>query len=433
MNSLKISRFKSFQGNVKLPGSKSIANRAILCAAFASGRTVLKNLPPARDIEVLLESVKELGISVTSQQDAGEVLCNIQGNDGPISKENTLLYLENAGTALRPLTAILSTGYGKFIITGNTRMQQRPIGDLVRSLKSLDVNIQCNSNEFPPIEIQASGLKGGKVRIPTHKSSQFITAMMLAAPLAQEDIEICLIGKPTSLPYIHLTIDVMKKFGISIIQKKKNLFLITAPQKFVSPDIFCIEGDATSATYFLGAAALPNCGPVRVQGLGANSSQGDLQFTSLLQKMGAQVQIEKNTIEISGAKNRNFNRLQSIGDIDMSSMPDAAMTLAVLALFADGPTHIQGIGNLRLKESERIKGLKNELEKLGAKVLENKTSLHITPPEKIHSATIESYDDHRMAMSFSLAAYGANITINNPDCVDKTYRGFFDDFLPLCS
>ena len=430
---LKIPQFKSFRGSVKLPGSKSIANRVLLCAALSKGETQISNLPSVEDIEVLLKALKKLGIVIEASPHPREDHLLVKSGGGPFSLKSTELYLGNAGTAYRPLTAILCASpphpNRKFLLKGSSQMHRRPIGDLVQALKDLGVDIRCSPKGTPPVEIRSQGIEGGKVELRAETSSQFVSALLFAAPLAKRALEIELKGKVTSRPYIGLSLHVLKKFGISVEQRDPNHFFIPAPQNYISPaETFHIEGDATAATYFLAAGALPNCGPVRVYGLGLDSLQGDLKFTELLTRMGAHVEIEKNTIEVRGPNKKTLQAL----DVDMNDMPDAAMSLAVLALFCKGSTHIHGIANLRLKESERIKGLKQELEKLGAQVQEGAASLHIHPPQKVRPAIIESYQDHRMAMAFAIAAYGTHITIKNPSCVAKTYRSFFSDFTRLC-
>ncbi len=428
---LKIPRFHGYKGNVSLPGSKSIANRALLCAALSQGDTHIHNIPQAQDVEILIAALAQLGVAVNHKQTPFRGSYSISGCGKPFPIQKAHLHLGNAGTSMRPLCAILCASHGHFILEGNKRMHERPISDLVEALASLGIDIKCQTNGCPPVEIHSKGLKGGKVKLSATTSSQFVSALLLAAPLGQQGMLIELTEEPVSQPYIDLTIAILKDFSISVEKKTSRSFYIPAPQSYISPQEFHIEGDATAATYFLGAGALPGCGPVRVHGIGSQSHQGDLQFLEILQQMGANTQIEKDSIEVQGPTHHQMTRLRSL-DTNMNAMPDAAMTLAVLALFTDGTTHIRGIGNLRLKESERIQGLKTGLEQLGAKVEAQNDSLHITAPKKLQPATIETYDDHRMAMAFSLAAYSTDVVIKNPSCTAKTYRNFFDDFLPLC-
>ena len=430
---LKITRFYSCKGSVSLPGSKSITNRLLLCAALAKGKTKLINMPLADDPQILLKALSQLGVSISQSESSIRNSCEISGYSGPLLAKKADLYLGNAGTALRPLTAILcASPGGEYSLYGDKRMHERPIQELITALQSLGIDIQCSPTGCPPLHIRTKGLIGGKVSLAAQTSSQFISALLLAAPLSQKGLEIKLKQKPVSEPYVDLTLSIMKQFAISVQKEDSQHYFVPGGQTYISPGQIQIEGDATAATYFLGAAALPDCGPVRVQGLGYNSLQGDLQFVKVLQQMGAQVQIEKDTVEVRGPESKKSARLQPL-DINMNAMPDAAMTLAVLALFTNGTTHIRDVANLKIKESNRLNGLAIELKKLGAMVEKQDDNLHITAPEQIHSATIDTYEDHRMAMAFSLAAYGANITIIDPYCVNKTYKNFFNDFLRLCS
>lgn len=439
MEELSISRFSGFEGHVHLPGSKSISNRAILLAALSSGKTTLKNLPLADDIEVLLTSLPLLGLRVEADHQAlsarDEINSHlgaghsfiIHGNNGVFQNDFLELNLDNAGTALRPLVAILSAGQGHYIVNGNEQMQKRPVSDLIAALKSLDVNIDAPSG-CPPVEIHATGIKGGIVEMSGAVSSQFISAMMMSAVFMKEGLKIQLSDEPVSQPYIKLTIAVLNDFGIKVEQTGSKIFSIPMNQKLESINEYIIEGDASAATYFMAGGALPGCGPVVIHGLGKNSIQGDLGFTRLLEKMGASIELQSHSIRILGPP--AGQKLKAL-DVDMNDMPDAAMTLAVLALFCDGTTHIRNIKNLRVKESERIRGLHTELLRLGAKVVEEESSLHISPAASLRAASIETYDDHRMAMAFSLAAFGVDIKIQDPACVSKTYKNYFDDFLPM--
>ncbi len=433
-----LKKFDSFQGEVILPGSKSVANRVLLCSSLSHEKTRIENLPEADDIKVMIRALKELGVELFYKREGKGLVCEIQGCGGNFSVQNANLNLENAGTVLRPLTAVLCTGKGIFSIDGDEQMRKRPIGDLLTSLRSLGANIKCQSEGYPPFKIQSNGLSGGRIKLKADISSQYLSSLLLAAPLMKEDLCIDIIGRPVSLPYIDLTIHIMEQFGIHVNRKGYQEFQISSGQSYSSPSTSKVEGDATAATYFLAAGSLPGCGPVRVIGAGKNSLQGDLAFVKILERMGAQIQIGANWIEVQSKDSSDKTSLQAV-DVNMNSMPDAAMTLAVLALFAQGTTHIRDIANLRLKESERIEGLRKELTKLGAQVQETRDSLHITPPSP-HQRTsytnelplIETYRDHRMAMAFSLAAYQNDLRIKNPNCVKKTYPSYFQDFLALC-
>ncbi|MCR9144235.1 MAG: 3-phosphoshikimate 1-carboxyvinyltransferase [bacterium] len=448
-DSLKISRRATIAGEVRLPGSKSIANRALLLSALARGRTRVSNLPIADDVQILIQTLPQLGIEVSlpagGEADSGSQAAGVSAGDrlrsgtvtdleiagaaGPFAIERGEINVENAGTAFRPLTALLAAGNGDFVIDGNAQMRERPIRDLVDGLRELGVDIECEANGCPPVRLRARGLPGGAVTMSGKVSSQYISAVLMASPFArQADLTIDLPAEPVSKPYIDLTIDMMADFGVMVGREGYRHFRTAAGQSYHSPGQYLIEGDASAATYFLGAGALPGCGPVRVLGLGRDSRQGDVAFAELLREMGATVTYGDGWIETRGA---SASRLRAI-DRDMNDMPDAAMTAAVLALFADGESHIRNIENLRVKESERIRGLRLELEKLGATVREESDALHITPPEDgLRPARIETYKDHRMAMAFALAAFGTDLEILDPGCVAKTYTRFFEDFLPL--
>lgn len=414
-------RCRSFQGTVQLPGSKSLANRLLLLSALAKGRTVLHSLPDAEDVQVLLHLLPSLGIRCEISGDSAA----IEGAGGPLPVSDAVLQVENAGTAMRPLVAVLCAGKGRFVVDGNEQMRRRPIGDLIRGLADLGLNVSGTENRTgsgvdlcPPVTIVASGIPGGTARLSGNVSSQFISALLLAAPLASSSVTIEVEGNPVSKPYIDMTLQVMKQFGVQVDRRAYSSFFVPAAA-YQSPGEITVEGDATAATYFLSLGALS--GPVTVRSLYPDSLQGDVRYAAILEKMGASVERTDDSITVSRGE------LHGI-DIDMNDMPDAAMTLAVLALFAKGPTHIRNIANLRVKESERIRGLARELQKLGAEVQESQDSLAVTPPSLLRPAVIETYRDHRMAMAFSLASFGTEVTILDPACVNKTYPGYFRDF-----
>lgn len=431
---LKLRRVDAFRGEVRVPGSKSMANRALLLSALAEGRTRISNLPSSDDVQLLVQTLPRLGIITEEIEEPGDSKPSVgdavsdlivEGCGGALPIKEAEINLENAGTAMRPLTALLSAGEGKFTLDGNESMRRRPIVDLVRALQGLGVEIECSEKGTPPIQIKATGLSGGIVRLSGKVSSQFITGMLLVGPLARErDLIIELPEEPVSKPYIDLTLSMMKDFGVEVQHEGYRRFQIPR-SVYRSPGEFRIEGDASAATYFLAAGSIPALGPVRVRGISRNSRQGDARFARVLEEMGARIEYGEDWIEVIGAQ-----KLKGI-DIDMNDMPDAAMTLAVLALFAEGPTHIRNIANLRVKESERIHGLRTELEKLGAEVKEEHDSLLINPPARLKQCTIKTYGDHRMAMAFSLASLGTGIVIENPACVSKTYPEYFQDFYHL--
>jgi len=383
---------------VQLPGSKSLANRLLMLAALAHGRTILHSVPDADDVQVLLRLLPSLGVSI--QQSFGDVIMEGAGGSFPVKEAR--LVVDNAGTAMRPLVSVLCAGSGVFVVDGNEQMRKRPIGDLIRGLAHLGLDVRGVENQTgsgidlcPPVTIHASGIPGGTVRLSGNVSSQFISSVLLASPLAKSPMRIEVEGDPVSKPYIDMTLQVMKAFGISTERDGYASFYVE-PGIYQSPGELTVEGDATAATYFLSLGALS--GPVTVRSLYPDSLQGDIRYAALLEKMGANVSRTGDSITVSRGRLRGL-------DIDMNDMPDAAMTLAVLALFAEGATHIRNIANLRVKESERIQGLTQELRKLGALAEETEDSLRIVPPAALNSAVIETYRDHRMAMAFSLAGH----------------------------
>lgn len=372
-------------------------------------------------MQVLLGALPLLGVSVERES---ESIARITGTGGPFPVKSAQLNLENAGTAVRPLVALLSASHGEFVVDGNEQMRRRPIRDLLRGLELLGVKLE-SSDGCPPVKIHAEGLRGGETTLSGNVSSQFISALLMASPLARDqDVTLIVPEEPVSRPYIDLTVRMMEQFGVKIVRDAYRRFQVPRGQPYESPSSYSIEGDATAATYFLALGALPGSGPVRVEGVGSHSLQGDIHFAGLLEKMGADVKRGSDWMEARGPVN---GRLKAL-DIDMNDMPDAAMTMAVLALCAEGTTRITNIANLRVKESERIHGLAVELRKLGARAEETADSLTITPPAEIKSASIATYKDHRMAMAFSLAAHAVSLTIEDPACVNKTYPRYFDDF-----
>lgn len=418
---LQIPRIRHFEGAVELPGSKSIANRALLMAALGThgGHScLLQRLPDSDDVNVLRRLLPELGVSVQSREGGVE----IESDHPRLSPSEGEFYVENAGTAMRPLLAVLSALEGNYLIYGNEQMNRRPIGDLADCLMDLGVHIETGEGGCPPVRIRSSGWKKKEATIQGRTSSQFVSAMLMAAPLCEKDFKLNLKDDPVSKPYIDLTIAMMKDFGIQVERKGYQSFVVPGNQRYSAPRSYEIEGDASAATYFLAAGSLPGQGPVRIQGLGSTSIQGDQRFYEILERMGARVQIGSSWLEASGG-----HSLKAL-DLDMNAMPDAAMTLSVLNLFASGESRIRNIGNLRVKESERIAGLRMEMERLGARVEEGMDYLVIQPPERFLSARIRTYQDHRMAMAFSLASSGTPLEIEDPGCVRKTYPDYFLDF-----
>lgn len=420
-NILWIPKIASFTGEVHLIGSKSIANRALLLAAMTKSKTTLKNVPNSEDVMVLKNTLPKLGILV--EESLLNVL-NVHGETKFCLKEN-YLNLENAGTALRPLVAILSTNYiqKEVIIDGNEQMRKRPILDLVEALQKIGVEIECSPQGTPPIKLKQGGWKRNQIFVSGKTSSQFISALLLAAPLALKEVEIFVMDEPVSKPYIDLTIKMMKVFNVEVIQENYKYFKIS-PQNYQSPKEYTIEGDATAATYFFTAGMVS--GPVKVCGINKNSIQGDIKYVNIIEKIGGQISYFDDSITIQ--KHKTLTGIS----VDMNEMPDAAMTLAVTGLFTNTPIEIYNIENLRVKESERIKGLCTELKKFGAEVEERKDGLKVYPLKEIKKPRIETYKDHRMAMAFSLGSFLTELEIIDPDCVRKTYPDYFLHFEKIC-
>ena len=405
-------------GTVKMPGSKSISNRVLLLAALSRGDTRVKNLLDADDTQVMLEALARLGVAIERQDDSAVV-----HGAGGFPVKSAELRLGNAGTAFRPLAAALALSGGEYRLSGAPRMHERPIGDLVDALRRLGAAIEYPGKEgFPPLAIHPGTIARGKsVRVRGDVSSQYLSALLMALPLTGSEMPVEVEGELISKPYVEITLNLMSRFGIRVMQKGWSSFAV--PQgSYSTPGEIRVEGDASSASYFLAAGAIGG-GPVRVEGVGRGSIQGDVRFTEVLEKMGAKISMGEDWIE-SGAPHRG--KLKPI-DADLNHIPDAAMTAAVAALFADGTSTLRNIASWRVKETDRLAAMATELRKLGAAVEEGADRLRITPPAALRAATIDTYDDHRMAMSFSLAALGGiRVRINNPACVGKTFPEYFD-------
>lgn len=424
---------REINGTVKLPGSKSLSNRILLLAALSEGTTIVDNLLNSDDVHYMIEALKTLGLEV--EEECGEKQAIVKGCAGrfPVGKnrqKEIKLFLGNAGTAMRPLTAALTAagGTASYVLDGVPRMRERPIGDLVAGLKQLGADVRCALNSHcPPVYINAKGgLPGGTVKLSGSISSQYLTAMLMTAALALDDVEIEIIDKLVSIPYVDMTLKLMERFGVKVDRHNGwERFSIKGGQVYKSPGKVYVEGDASSASYFLAGAAITG-GTVTVEGCGTSSLQGDVKFAEVLEKMGAKVTWTENSVTVTGPQKGKC--LHGI-DVNMNKMPDVAMTLAVVALFADGPTAIRDVANWRVKETERMVAICTELRKLGATVEEGHDYCIITPPEKLKRASIDTYDDHRMAMAFSLAACGdVPVTINDPSCTRKTFPDYFDVF-----
>ena len=421
---LTLSPIKNISGTVDLPGSKSLSNRILLLSMLAEGHTEIHNLLDSDDTRRMVEALNTLGVEVLEDRNQNRI--SVKGTSGTIPVTEATLMLGNAGTAIRPLTAALTLGQGRFVLDGVQRMRERPIIDLVNGLKQLGADVSCiNGTDSPPVEVIANGLPGGTTRLSGAISSQYLSAILMAAPYAKTEVQIEITDKLVSEPYVEMTLQLMLRFGVSVENDKFKHFRVPS-MPYNSPGKIYVEGDASSASYFLAGAAITG-GPVTVKGCGTESLQGDSRFAEVLEKMGTNVKWSEREITVSGSS------LNGI-DVDMNMMPDAAMTLAVAALFASGQTAIRNIQNWRVKETERLKAVSTELRKLGAEVEEGEDYLVINPPEKIKNAEIDTYEDHRMAMAFSLAACGdTSVTINDPGCVSKTFPEYFEVFSGLCS
>jgi 3-phosphoshikimate 1-carboxyvinyltransferase len=392
---------------------------------LSEGETFIENLLDSDDVRRMIDALAKLKISYEEDRPGKKI--RVKGEGGRIPVDKAELFLGNAGTAIRPLTAALTLGHGRFVLDGIERMRERPIQDLLDGLNQLGAQVRSiNNSGCPPVEIIANGLPGGVTKLSGAISSQYLSAILLASPYAQTPVEIRIKDHLVSIPYVEMTIRLMNRFGVNVdVSEDFKSFHINAPQSYKSPKTYFVEGDASSASYFLAGAAITG-GTVTVIGCGTDSLQGDAQFAKIMEMMGAEVQWEANHITVRGSGN-----LKGI-DVDMNEMPDAAMTLAVAALFAKGTTAIRNIYNWRLKETERLKAVSSELKKLGAAVEEGEDYIIIEPPEKLLSAEIATYDDHRMAMAFSLAACGeVPITILDPSCVSKTFPDYFDQLSKL--
>ena len=437
--SIQIGPFQRAQGSIVLPGSKSISNRALLLAALSSGTTTLKNLLDADDTQVMRNALRRLGLSVTDQADN---VCVVKGCGGKFPVREADLFMGNAGTAIRPLTAALAMQGGNYRLSGVARMHERPIRDLVDGLRQVGAKIEYELEEgYPPIQILAADIKiEDVVKVRGDVSSQFLTALLMALPLlATKPVRIEVIGELISRPYIDITLKLMARFGVTVSCPDANSFVIpakTADAVYQSPGQLSVEGDASSASYFLALGAIGG-GSVRVLGVGNDSIQGDVAFADALSSMGAKVASGEDWIEVSGVKNAN-GKLNGI-TIDCTKIPDAAMTLAVAALFAEGPTRLNNIASWRVKETDRIAAMAKELKKVGAIVEEGADYIVVQAPAAISdwkspSEGIDTYDDHRMAMCFSLAAFGPNaLKINDPNCVAKTFPTYFAEFAKVVS
>jgi 3-phosphoshikimate 1-carboxyvinyltransferase len=434
MEQLVLGPFSGASGTIRLPGSKSISNRVLLLAALAEGETRVDNLLASDDTRVMLDALEQLGVGL----ERGDGTCLVKGIGGSTGTgfpgKAADLFLGNAGTAVRPLTAALALSGGEYRVDGVARMHERPIGDLVDGLRQIGAQIDYELKPgFPPLRIHPATIRvNAPIRVRGDVSSQFLTSLLMTLPLvsAQGSVVIEIEGELISKPYIEITLRLMERFGVSVARDDWARFTIPAQARFRSPGRIAVEGDASSATYFLAAGAIGG-GPLRVEGVGHTSIQGDVRFADALAKMGANVSVGDEWIEVRGVENEN-GRLTPI-DMDFNLIPDAAMTIAVAALFADGPSVLRNIASWRVKETDRLTAMATELRKLGATVEEGADYLKATPPARLRpGAEIDTYDDHRMAMCFSLVSLaGVPVTINDPRCVGKTFPDYFDRFVEV--
>ncbi len=421
-------------GVVRLPGSKSISNRILLLAALAEGATTIIDLLASDDTFVMLGALTSLGVQWQQQEQAHpeslHQVHHVHGVNGVFPEHKADLFMGNAGTAIRPLTAALGVLGGDYTLHGVARMHERPIGDLVEALNAIGTQIDyTGAPGYPPLHIRCGHIHAQRLSVRGNVSSQFLTALLMVAPLMarQHAVSIDVQGELISKPYVEITLNLMRRFGVVVEQDGWQSFTVQPGQRYKSPGVIHVEGDASSASYFLAAGAIAG-GPVRVEGVGRDSIQGDVRFVAALEQMGATITMGENWIE---AKSNGI--LKAI-DADFNHIPDAAMTVAVAALYADGTSTLRNIASWRVKETDRIAAMACELRKLGAVVEEGADYLRVTPPKVIAAATIDTYGDHRMAMCFSLASLdgaarrGNAIRINDPKCVAKTFPDYFAAF-----
>jgi len=423
MESLNLKPVSKTAGEITLPGSKSISNRTLLLAALASGVTEVHDLLISDDTQRMLEALQKLGIKL---QQTGTNDWQVEGVGGTFPNKQAELFLGNAGTAFRPLTAALAVSNGQYTLTGVARMHERPIGDLVDGLRQIGAQIEYLHNEgLPPLKISPGNIRiAAPIKVRGDVSSQFLTALLMALPLTGQESVIEVVGELISKPYIEITLNLMARFGVEVKREGWQRFTVPAQSQYRSPGSVFVEGDASSASYFLAAGAIGG-GPVRVHGIGRKSIQGDVRFAEALEIMGATITFGDNWVEASTPS----GKLKAL-DLDCNHIPDAAMTLAVAALFANGSTRLRNIASWRVKETDRLTAMAAELRKVGAKVDEGADYIRIEPPSRlIPNAVIDTYDDHRMAMCFSLVSLGGvPVTINDPGCVAKTFPEYFQAF-----
>ncbi|MBC8336932.1 MAG: 3-phosphoshikimate 1-carboxyvinyltransferase [Anaerolineales bacterium] len=402
--------------SVRVPGSKSLTNRALLMAALAEGKTTLRNALFSDDSDYFAKALQNLGFEVELNPERKEI--GVRGLGGNIPATSAELFIGNSGTTARFLTAFLTLGKGEYSIDGEPRMRERPIGDLLAALRKLGAKLEANNN-CPPVNITASGLSGGKTEIAGNISSQYLSALLMIAPYSQSPVEIEVSTALSSKPYIDMTISIMRDFGVDVERDQYQRFRIQ-PARYLPVSNYSIESDASAASYFFAAPAICG-GTARVENISRGSVQGDINFLDILREMGCEIKEIDTAIEVTGNAN-----LRGI-DVDMRDIPDTAQTLSAIAPFASSPTRIRGIASARVKETDRVSAVCTELARLGITVEEYDDGMKIYPCENIQPATIRTYNDHRMAMAFSLIGLRVEgVQIENPACVSKTFPNFFD-------
>lgn len=440
MEQLTLPAYQFAKGAITLPGSKSISNRTLLLAALAQGETEIFGLLKSDDTDRMLEALRTLGVHL-EQHPENSSSWMVRGVNGKFPNENADLFLGNAGTAFRPLTAVLAFSGGTYTLRGVPRMHQRPIGHLVDALRQAGANIEYLGQEgFPPLKISPPKINlDNPIKIQGNVSSQFLTALLMALPITGQQSAIEVIGELISKPYIEITLNLMRRFGVEVESKDWNRFFIQKNSTYKGGRLIAVEGDASSASYFLAAGAIASENGITVRGIGENSIQGDVKFANELKKLGVKINYQDFNSNLSSSLDsitalKPTHKIKAF-DLDCNHIPDAAMTLAILALFADGTTTLRNIASWRVKETDRIAAMATELRKVGAIVEEGADYIKITPPAQLTpNAVIDTYDDHRMAMCFSLVSLGGvPITINDPNCVAKTFPNYFEAFKKLVS
>ncbi len=408
---------KNLRTEIQVPPSKSYTNRALIAAALGEGDTTIVNPSLSDDSLHLLNALKDFGITIKKKKGSFEV----QGSNGTLTAPKKEVFIGNAGTAMRFLTTLASLAQGETVLTGDEQMQQRPIQDLLDALKHSGIK-SSSTNGCPPVTIHGGNFSGGRIDIRAEKSSQFISSLLLTSPYAKRPVDLFIKGKINSLPYVDMTLHVMRSFGAEIDIADPSIYRVSNKSKYIGHE-FHVESDASSATYFLAAAAITG-GTITIPDISPDSLQGDVKFIDVLSEMGCSVTKHEHSLEVTGKKLRGI-------EIDMNNLPDCVPALAVVAAFAEGSTTITNIPQLRYKETDRIAALAKELSKMGVKIEVTEDGL-IIHPGKLHGTTIETYNDHRIAMSFAVAGLCVEgMTISHPECVAKSFPTFWDEFKKL--